>query len=261
MDIDTADNRSSTSGDEVRQDRLDAESARLLTDEVKADAAALWVKLLRLYEGGAHLALGYSSWGAYCDGEFEMSKSRAYQVLDAARVVEALPHSTMVDSDLSERAARELVPVLRDDPEQVPEVWAEVVEEHGDQPTAAQVREHVEPRHARRPPRGMGIAAMMAAFEPPAPKPRSHKQDPHKLLANVVEQITGTLAALEHIDVDAAMVSADGKRDEWDKDLTFVIQSLSALRKRLRARPDDDVQLKRQALTRKLLDGSEEDST
>ena len=41
---------------------LSREQARALTDEVKADVIALWVKLLTLYEGGAHTALGYASW-------------------------------------------------------------------------------------------------------------------------------------------------------------------------------------------------------
>ena len=49
---------------------LDADRARQLTDEVKADAAALWAKLLQLYEGNAHKALGYTSWAKYCRTEF-----------------------------------------------------------------------------------------------------------------------------------------------------------------------------------------------
>lgn len=125
-------------------------AARILTDEVKADAAALWSKLLRLYEGGAHLALGYSSWGAYYEAEFDGSKSRGHQLLDAARVIEALPRSTIVDSHPSEAVAREFVPVLKTDPEQVEEVWGEVVAEHGPAPTAKQVREHVT-REVRKP--------------------------------------------------------------------------------------------------------------
>lgn len=68
-----------------------AAEARRLTDEVKADAAALWAKLLQLYEGGAHTALGYSSWADYCEAEFEMGKSHAYRILDAARVIDAIP--------------------------------------------------------------------------------------------------------------------------------------------------------------------------
>jgi hypothetical protein len=54
--------------------------ARRLTDEVKADAQRLWAKLLCLYQGGAHTALGYTSWANYCENEFHMRKTRAYQL-------------------------------------------------------------------------------------------------------------------------------------------------------------------------------------
>ena len=43
-------------------DTLTRGDARTLTEEVKRDAAVLRAKLLRLYEGRAHEALGYSSW-------------------------------------------------------------------------------------------------------------------------------------------------------------------------------------------------------
>jgi hypothetical protein len=90
--------------------------ARRLTDEVKADAQRLWAKLLSLYEGGAHIALGYSSWAEYCQQEFHMSQGRAYQLLRAARVVECTTvHSLQVTSQIpeSERLARELAPLLK----------------------------------------------------------------------------------------------------------------------------------------------------
>lgn len=120
---------------------LSPAEARVLTDEVKSDAAALWAKLLRLYEGGAHTALGYSSWGAYYAAEFGRSKSDAYRLLDAAGVVQAL-QSPIGEQGYtpSESVARELVPVLKDDAASVEEVWAEAVEEHGPEPTAKQVR-------------------------------------------------------------------------------------------------------------------------
>jgi hypothetical protein len=79
----------------------------------------LWAKLLELYEGGAHRALGYSSWG--------MSKTHANRQIDAAGVASALTPIGVKPS--SEGVARELAPILRDDPERVEEVWAEVVEE------------------------------------------------------------------------------------------------------------------------------------
>ena len=124
---------------------LTAEAARALTDEVKSDAATLWSKLLELYEGGAHTALGYSSWGAYYKVEFGGSRTRGYELLDAGRVDRLVSQSGIPDSTpRSEGVANELVPVLREDPERVEEVWAEVVEEHGPEPTAVQVRDHVQ---------------------------------------------------------------------------------------------------------------------
>lgn len=118
------------------------EAARSLTEEVKADAAALWGKLLALYEGEAHTTLGYSSWGAYYEEEFGARYRDGYRVLEAARVVDAISDKFVTPPN--ESVARELVPVLRDAPEQVEEVWGQVVELHGETPTAAQVRETVQ---------------------------------------------------------------------------------------------------------------------
>jgi hypothetical protein len=118
---------------------LTAAEARSLTDQVKADAAALWAKLLELHDGGAHTALGYKSWGAYCAAEFDIGKSRAYQLLNAGRVVAALEgQSTVVDS-ITERQARELVPLV-DDPDGLLGAWQQSVADHGPTPTAAQVQ-------------------------------------------------------------------------------------------------------------------------
>ena len=89
--------------------RLSATEARRLTEEVKADAAALWAKLLSLYEGGAHTVLGYTSWGAYYEAEFGQTPSRGYQLLRAARVSEALAagdECTVVHSLPNEAQAR-----------------------------------------------------------------------------------------------------------------------------------------------------------
>lgn len=123
---------------------LTPDAARVLTDEVKADAAALWAKLLSLYEGEAHIALGYSSWASYCADEFDIGRRQSYQLLDAARVVESVHNCALVEPPRTEGVAREMVPLLREAPETVPEVWGEVVELHGPTPTAAQVREVVE---------------------------------------------------------------------------------------------------------------------
>jgi hypothetical protein len=130
--------------------------ARRLTEEVKRDAQALWSKLVQLYEGGAHTALGYPSWAAYCEGEFGFGKSRAYQLLQAGRTLAEIEarstmgdsegHSTMVDSaPRNERQLREVAKA--EDPAGA---WRQAQSEHGRQPTGAQVKQTIEGRATRR---------------------------------------------------------------------------------------------------------------
>ena len=137
---------------------LMASEARALTDEVKAEAAALWEKLLHLYEGGAHTVLGYSSWGAYYEAEFDGSGNYGYRLLKSAQVMEQLPNGN--SRPATEAVARELVPLLRDDPDRVEEVWSNVVELHGPKPTAAQVRELVVPRDKPNTERAVTVAGV-----------------------------------------------------------------------------------------------------
>jgi hypothetical protein len=123
---------------------LGPSEARRLTDEVKRDAQALWTKLLRLYEGGAHQALNYPSWAAYCEAEFEIGKSHAYRLLEAGHVLAALEaHSPMGDSvGLNERQARELAQVGRDHgPEAVAAVYVKARERSKGKIEAATIRE------------------------------------------------------------------------------------------------------------------------
>lgn len=132
---------------------LTTTEARVLTEEVKRDAASLWTKMLRLYEGGAHEVLGYSSWGDYCEAEFSIGADRSYQLLQAGRVIAAMSttDNCRLGTPANEAQARELAPLLNQ-PEVLRETWAEVVELH-EKPTAADVREVVarrtgEPRPA-----------------------------------------------------------------------------------------------------------------
>lgn len=129
---------------------LGPSEARRLTEEVKRDAQALWRKLVDLYEGGAHTALGYSSWHAYCEAEFDMGQSRSYQLLDAGRVAHALDSTNGGTAPLNERQARELVPLVNDEGEAV-QVWSEVRAEHGERLTAQKVRTAVEKKRAPKP--------------------------------------------------------------------------------------------------------------
>jgi hypothetical protein len=124
---------------------LTAPEAQALTDEVKRDAETLWMKLRRLYEGGAHVALGYSSWHAYCGAEFGIGRSSSYRALDAGRVIEVVPQLG------NEAQARELAPLLRDEGEDaVVDVVRELRDEHGERLTSDLIRTAVGDRLAGR---------------------------------------------------------------------------------------------------------------
>lgn len=129
--------------------KLGESEARSLTDRIKASAEDLWHMLLEAYEGGAHTALGYSSWGAYFEAEFGGKQSRGYQLIDAGRVVKAIEsHSTIVESP-NEAQARELAPLAKEDPDGAVEVWNEVVLGTEGKPTAADVKEAVNKRSSQ----------------------------------------------------------------------------------------------------------------
>lgn len=199
---------------EVAVARLSLEQARDLTEEVKADAAALWAKLLALYEGEAHIALGYSSWGDYYAEEFGGGKSRGYQLLDSARVIGSLPDSTNVERPASESVARELVPVLREDPEKVEEVWGEVVEQHGPSPTAAQVREKVQ------------------ELRDPEPGVRKSNQQ-SRLLAGIWQQADNILMVEDSLDLEVITSLPREEKDQCRQSLaqarTVITRILGAL--------------------------------
>ena len=169
---------------------LTRDEARAITDEVKNDTRALWRKMAALYEGDAHKALGYDSWGAYCSTEFSMASSHAYRLLDAGRIAEMLDSPTG-EPPAVESVVRELAP-LRAEPEAVREAWDAAVQMHG-KPTAAQVREVV--RSAPQP--------VAVAPEPPGDDTRfSAIENAHQLI-RLLPPVARIRWPVEPGDVDA----------------------------------------------------------
>lgn len=142
---------------------LDAEQARSLTNTIRDAAEVMWVLIARAHAGKAWNALGYATWEAYVRAEFNMSRSRSYQLLDQARVIAALegaaPEGTQIH--LTEAAARDLKTVVEDavpeirartaglPPEEAAAVIEEILEERRQkstepsaQPTPAGASEH-----------------------------------------------------------------------------------------------------------------------
>lgn len=127
------------------------DEARTLTERIKAAATEVYHLLLQAHEGRAWSALGYGSWRAYAMAEFDMGQSRAYQVLNQARIIHELTSggdSTIVEKLPNEGQARELARV---EPERRPEVWAKATEATDGKPTAKAVREAATRPAARSP--------------------------------------------------------------------------------------------------------------
>lgn len=210
--------------DEVLAPALTREQARTLTDEVKADAQALWARVMELYEGSAHLALGYSSWHTYWTAEFGQDGSRGYQLVQAGRVHRELAHSTIVERPANEAIARELTPLLGR-PVELERAWRTAVEIAEGQPTAAQVRElvrSVEPDAEPEPPetRKVGARALGQA---------------HKTVAQAAQNCWALSLGLRHADLDAIrQLEPDPEEvEQWNESLrearTWITRLLMAL--------------------------------
>lgn len=102
---------------ELRQFECNEAEARTLTDDIRRGVERVHLLLVRSYEWGAWRALGYDSWRDYAMAEFGMSKSRAYELLDQARVIKAIEGATGAGSGIPEinaGQAAELAPIVRD---------------------------------------------------------------------------------------------------------------------------------------------------
>lgn len=100
--------------------------------------------LLRIRDEQLYRQRGYEDFDTYCRGRWGWQRTRAEQHISAAKVALAV---TNVTPDLpppaNEGQARELVPLMREAPEQVAQVWRELRDRHGDRITADKIREAV----------------------------------------------------------------------------------------------------------------------
>lgn len=154
----------------------------------------------------------YATFEDYCKGRWEISRSRAYQLIDATTVAQIV--STTVDTYPStESQARELA-VLRDQPEQMAAVWqsATATAAARERPvTAADVRE------ARKLIVGPAVAA---APEPAPPAPTAPKVAGEDARFELIEDAVSLLKMLPAPEQlvfpeDPGDVEAIGEAIEW----------------------------------------------
>ena len=82
-------------------------AARTLTDNIKTVGEELGEMLLEAHDGEAWRALGYKSWKAYIEAEFDFNRQRSYQLLKQARVNAQLVVAG-AETRVTEREARDL---------------------------------------------------------------------------------------------------------------------------------------------------------
>ncbi len=97
---------------------LNRDDASRLTAKIKGYAGRTFQLLAEAHDRKAWKALGFTSWAQYVAIEFDMSKSRAYQLVSQARIVAELAEIAEVSTDVdtsplvSEAAARDIAPVM-----------------------------------------------------------------------------------------------------------------------------------------------------
>lgn len=90
--------------------------ARHLTDRIKAALGHTCLLLEEAHKRHAWAGLGYASWAQYARQEFHLSRSRSYELLDQARVIQAVRTAGEMSGvpDISATRAARIKPVLDD---------------------------------------------------------------------------------------------------------------------------------------------------
>ncbi|HCG02736.1 MAG TPA: hypothetical protein DEV93_19600 [Chloroflexi bacterium] len=93
---------------------LDAPAAEELTRRIKTEISSVGLLLSEAHDRRAWVALGYKTWDRYVRIEFGFSRSRSYEILDQAKVVQAVQRAVGSDSipELSPFAVRQIKPYL-----------------------------------------------------------------------------------------------------------------------------------------------------
>lgn len=123
---------------------LTIDEARAVTAKAKGYIGATHRILERAHERRIWVALGHNSWHEYVAAEFQIGRSRSYQLVDFGVIERAIAGGTVepdADPLLNEAAARHMAPI-KHDTRAVRQVWARALElARGTDPTASVVEQ------------------------------------------------------------------------------------------------------------------------
>lgn len=93
-----------------------------LTGDIKSTSTALYVLLKKAHDNKAWISMGYKSWSEYISSEFEFSRTRSYQLINQANVIEEINEASGVPLYISERDARSIKKRLPEITQKIKEV-------------------------------------------------------------------------------------------------------------------------------------------
>lgn len=114
------------------------EEARICVAKIKRNTEEIRSALLDLYERQGWKVLGYETFRSCIAAEFNVSESRSYHLLNAARIDQILA-SDGETAPIPEAHARELAPLIKQ-PDRVRSVHREVKDQTGGKPEAVDYR-------------------------------------------------------------------------------------------------------------------------
>ena len=133
----------------------------------------------------------HGSFEAYLDERWGVSRSRGYQLIDAARVTKALSTGVDLDPPANEAQARALVPLAGDEQAMV-EAWRDLRAHHDGRVTADLVRQAVSERMARE----AFCREPITASEPLLPETPSESRLPPRPVDCMSSETTACFAAM-----------------------------------------------------------------
>jgi hypothetical protein len=94
---------------------MDRAEAVTITNQIRTQNGRVWSMLSTAHARRAWEAMGYTSWDAYVQAEFGMSRGRSYQLLDQAKVIREIENAikeqrgeVSTSVDISEAAVRDI---------------------------------------------------------------------------------------------------------------------------------------------------------
>jgi hypothetical protein len=212
---------------------LDADEARALTDQIKADAETLWDNIATAYTRRAWAALDYSSWDEYCIREFGSSRLRlpreerpemVASLRQSGLSIRAIASATGIDKNTVQADLTQVSEIHTPDPVDEDALTEELIAAEPRAPVIGidgkryRPQRKPAPKPGRTPTQGSGcgtVSAFTVERRQPEPTPTQRRSDDNEIKFPVV--LRSILRDLDALMGFAKALNPDAKRKVIDK--------------------------------------------